>query len=232
MFKRKKEPAPKPEPKDRTFEEFEQHDGIAEKVEEEEEDEQPDENDLRETVHWEDKEETPEEAEERHKVHLQKKRNDKIFNNSYNTGEGAEVEYSSGGDIKLSHMHAESHLHDPEKYRDYLDFQIVQRDIQIVVEATPEIMKILASEPNKKKYTKVEINSIFGILKQKLNRGQNQSYFVSPIQILEAVSNLTMLEYKKLFDTLDYEYKEDLIKELNKTHKILDKHSNRSRKLF
>jgi hypothetical protein len=233
MFKRKKETAPKPEPRERTFEEFEMHhEQSTETFEDEEDLEQLDENDLREVPTWEDHEETAEEAEERHRVHLQKKRNDKIFNNSYNTGDGPEYEYSGGTDIKLSPAHADSHLHDPEKYRDHLDFQIIQNDIQNVVEQTPEILAILASEPNKKKYSKTEINTIFSLLKQKLHRGDKQSYFVSPIQIMEAISNLTMLEYKKLFDMLEYEYKEDLIKELKKTHKILDRQSNRSRKLF
>lgn len=233
MYKRKKDPAPKPEPRDRTLEEFEMHhdaDG-ADAFEEEDDDDQPDENDLREQPSWEEHEETAEEAEERHKIHLQKKRNDKIFNNSYNTGDGPEYDHS-GGDIRLSSMHPDSHLHDTERYRDHLDFQIIQQDIQAVVEVTPEILTILVSEPNKKKYTRIEINTIFGLLKQKLNRGDGKSYFVSPIQILEAVSNLTMLEYKKLFDTLEYEYKEDLIKELDKTHHILNPRSGQSKKLF
>lgn len=235
MFKRKKEPEAKPEPKNRTFEEFESYqytDTELESFDEDEDIEQLDENDLRETPNWEDHEETAEEAEERHRVHVQKKRSDKIFNNSYNTGDGPEYEHTGGGDIKISNTHADSHMYDSERYQDYLGFQIIQRDIQNVIDGTPEIAAIITSEPNKKKYTKTEINAIFAILKKKLYHGDNQSHFVSPIQILEAVSNLTMLEYKKLFDILDYEYREDLVYELNKTHNILDRHNSRDRKLF
>lgn len=193
-----------------------------------------DENDLRDSTYHDEEEISQEDADEeerRHAAHQIKKKNDKIFNNSYNMGDGPEQEYNGKG-IKLSQSHNESHLHDPERYRDHLDFQIVQRDIYNVIEASPEIIKIVSSEPNKKKYSKQEINLIFSILKRKLYGGKNHSVFVSPIFILEAISSLTMLEYRKLFDMLEYEYKEDLLEELDQKYGILENNTFRTKRLF
>jgi hypothetical protein len=202
----------------------------------EEEAHELDENDLRDDSfqHDDGEDMTQEEIDEedrRNAAYQVKKKNDKIFNNSYNMGDGPEQEYS-GKSIKLSSTHSESHLYDPERYRDHLDYQIVQRDIQAAIETSPDILRIIASEPNKKKYTKQEINTIFLALKLKLNGGTANSVFVSPIHILEAVSGLTMLEYRKLFDMLEYEHKAELLEELNQKFNILGNPSFRTKRFF
>lgn len=169
-------------------------------------------------------------AAERHAEHVKRKKNDKIFNNSYNTGDGGTEESSFNSDIRISSNHSDSYLHDPEKYKDHLDRQIFQEDIEKIIDSSDEIQAIVTSEPNKKKYTKIEINFIFKYLKEKLTHGETKSRFISSIYILDAISGLTTLEYRKLFDMLEYEYKEDLLEELNQKFKILDQ--IKSNKLF
>lgn len=169
-------------------------------------------------------------AEERHKEHIKRKKSDKIFNNTYNTGDGGTEESSFNSDIRISSSHSDSYLHDPEKYKDHLDRKIFQEDIEKIIDNSFVIQEIVTSEPNKKKYTKVEINAIFKDLKEKLTRGTEKSRFISSIYILDAISGLTTLEYRKLFDMLEYEYKEDLLEELNQKFKILD--HIKSNKLF
>ena len=56
--------------------------------------------------------------------------------------------------------------------------------------------------------------------------------FSSSIYILEAISNITAMEYKKIFDFLDYSHKELLLSELNKKYKFLDWKMNKNNKLF
>ena len=46
--------------------------------------------------------------------------------------------------------------------------------------------------------------------------------FYSPIYILEAISSLSSMEYKKIFDSLETEIQEILLLELNKKYKFLD----------
>lgn len=171
-------------------------------------------------------------AEERHKEHIRRKKSDKIYNNTYNTGDGygsEEHEYKSN--IRISPAHRESHLHDPDKYRDFLDRSLTHEDILTYIESSDDIQKIITSDPSKKKFTKLEINFIFSKIKTALEKGVNKSSFVSYIQILEAISNITTLEYKKLFDLLEYDFKVCLLLELNDTYKILD-HGNKTKKLF
>ena len=46
--------------------------------------------------------------------------------------------------------------------------------------------------------------------------------FFSPIYILEVISSITSIEYKKLFDTFETEIQELLLTELNKKYKFLE----------
>jgi hypothetical protein len=173
-----------------------------------------------------------EEDEERYQVHLQKKKSDKIFNNSYNTGDGYGAdEQSFRSDIKISQSHSDSHLHDPQRYREHLDNSIVQSDIHAFIRQCSEIQEILSIDPSRKKFSKQELNYIFLRIKEGLERGDGKSSFISYIYILDAISSVTTLEYKKIFDSLEYEYKECLLLELNQKYNILG-HSNRSKKLF
>jgi len=177
-------------------------------------------------------EDSGEDAEYRKREHIRRKKSDKIFNNTYNTGDGygnEEHEYQSN--IKISPAHRESYLHDPDKYKDYLDQTIINEDILKYIETNKEIKNILTNDPSKKKFTKPEINFIFNKIKISLEKKKNKSSFISYINILEVISNTTTLEYKKLFDLLDYEYKECLLVELNQTYNILDQ-SNKTKKLF
>jgi predicted restriction endonuclease len=46
--------------------------------------------------------------------------------------------------------------------------------------------------------------------------------FYSPIYILEVISSISSIEYKKLFDMLETEIQELLLTELNKKYQFLD----------
>lgn len=176
--------------------------------------------------------ESSDEAEDRHKEHLRRKKNDKIFNNSYNTGDGYGLEeHSYRTDIRISPSHSDSYLHDTQKYRDHLDQSITQEDIMAFVHTCPEIQEILAIDPSRKKYSKQEVNFMFGKIKGGLERGFAKSCFISVIYILDAISAITTLEYKKIFDVLDYEHKESLLMELNQKFHILEQ-NHKSKKLF
>jgi hypothetical protein len=117
------------------------------------------------------------------------------------------------------------HLYDREQYSDHIDNRITQVDIDAFVSKSKEIQAILSSDPDKKKFTKQEINDLFTIITAGVSKGETSSVFVSPIHVLDAVSGLTNMEYKKLFDALAYENKETLLLELNKKYGFLDKPS-------
>jgi hypothetical protein len=53
--------------------------------------------------------------------------------------------------------------------------------------------------------------------------------FYSPIYILEAISSIASIEYKKIFDSLETDIQEILLIELNKKYKFLDGKMNKKK---
>ena len=89
----------------------------------------------------------------------------------------------------------------------------------------------MGPEPAKKKFIKSEINDLFKIILNGVSVGESASVFVSSIHVLDTISALTCMEYKKLFDMLIYDNKEILLIELNKKYSFLDK-SSKNLKMF
>jgi hypothetical protein len=81
-----------------------------------------------------------------------------------------------------------------------------------------------------KKFTKTELNFMFSKL-CKLVEFHGKTTFIGPIDVLDFVSMLAQLDFKRLFESLDYEHKEILLLELNKKFGILDGKVN-FKKLF
>lgn len=161
------------------------------------------------------------------------KKNDKIFNNSYNMG-GSQTDeredYSSGrSDIKIDPSSPEYNLYDRDKHANSVDEKIIQIDIHNFISGSNEVSLILGSEPERKKFTKPEVNDLFEIIRKGIGSGNNQSVFVSPIHIFDSISSLVGIDTKKLFDMLTYENKEILLIELDKSYHFLDKASKEFR---
>lgn len=171
-----------------------------------------------------------EELERRRVAYAELKKNDKIFNNTYNMGfensdeDDDELTSSRVGDleIKLDSSSPDYYMYDPEKYAEHVDQVIVSKDIDKFIENSKIIQEILGNEPEKKKFTKAEINSLFELIHNGMSKGESMNVFVSPIHVLDAISSTVSMEYKKLFDMLTYENKEMLLIELNSKYGFLD----------
>lgn len=155
------------------------------------------------------------------------KRNDKIFGNTYNMGLAAsdddEVDTRAvSSEIKLDSSSPDYYLQDSEKYLEHVDLQIIQHDIYNFMQSNKEVIAILGDDPDKKKFTKLEINQLFDIILAGLSHGESSSKFISPIYVLDSISATVNLEYKKIFDMLNYDNKEKLLVELNKKYSFLD----------
>lgn len=160
------------------------------------------------------------------------RKSDKIFNNSYNMGSNSSDEDSrSSMNIKVDISSPHYHLYDRDHYSDHIDDTITQYDIDKYISESDEVRAILGNTTEKRKFTKIEINDLFRIITAGVKTGEHSSFFVSPIHILDSISSLTNMEYKKLFDMLEYDHKETLLLELNKKYGILDKPS-RNLKMF
>lgn len=165
------------------------------------------------------------EMERRRVAYKDLKKTDKIFNNTYNLGyesndEDDDPRKTNSAAIRIDAGAAEYSMYDPHTYSQHVDLKIVQRDIYNFIVNNSDVNSILGNEPERKKFTKPEINSLFEILKNGLMTSSN--HFISPIHILDSISTSTNMEYKKLFDMLSYDNKEILLIELNKSYNILD----------
>lgn len=172
-----------------------------------------------------DSEEDVQELERRRLAYSHLKKEDKIFNNSFNMGTAADdqEEHRSRSEIKVDPGSVHYHLYDRDKHSDYVDDSITQFDINEFISSSSEIKNILGDTPEKKKFTKSEINELFDKIRDGVSRGDKASVFINSIHVLDAISSLTSLEYKKIFDMLTYENKEVLLIELNKKYKFLER---------
>jgi hypothetical protein len=171
-------------------------------------------------------EDDPIELERRKQMYSSLRKTDKIFNNSYNMGQndsGEDSKYNSSIKVDVGSSHYQ--LYDRDQYSDHIDNTITQRDIDNFVSSSEEILAILGDKPDKRKFTKIEVNHLFALITEGVASGEHASFFVSPIHVLDTISSLTNMEYKKLFDMLSYDYKETLLLELNKKYGFLDKPS-------
>lgn len=172
--------------------------------------------------------EDPAELARRRQDYSKLRKNDKIFNNSYNMGQDITDEFEQPAhqsDIKLDASSPDYHMYDKDHYGNHMDDKIIQRDIDNFISSSAELQAILGGEPDKKKYSKQEINDLFSTILAAISRGDHFSIFTNPVHVLDAISSLTGMEYKKLFDQLTYDHKEVLLLELNKKYGFLDKPS-------
>ena len=177
------------------------------------------------------------ELERRRTKYAELKRDDKIFNNTYNMGyetqeDDDDSENTRGAkDIRVDPSSPDYFLYDQDKYSEYVDAQIIQKEIFSFISRNIELNEILGPDPEKKKFVKTEINEIFKILCTNLITRNNRNYFITPIYVLDAISVTVSMDYKKLFDMLTYENKEVLLLELNTKYGFLDK-LTKSNKMF
>lgn len=156
-------------------------------------------------------------------------REDKIFNNSYYNGDKLKdsEEYEFSKKISVSSDYSDNYLKDLYDYEEQLEskfildiiFEFLQKD-EVLSKYTID----LTEDPtvSKIKFSKDDINLIFNRVHENLDLANHGISFYSPIYILEAISSISSMEYKKIFDSLDTEIQEILILELNKKYKFLE----------
>lgn len=156
-------------------------------------------------------------------------REDKIFNNSYYNGDKLKdsEEYEFSKKISVSTDYSDNYLKDLYDYEEQLEakfildiiFEFLQKD-EVLSKYTIELTEDPAV--SKIKFSKEDINLIFNRVHENLDLANHGISFYSPIYILEAISSISSMEYKKIFDSLDTEIQEILILELNKKYKFLE----------
>ena len=156
-------------------------------------------------------------------------REDKIFNNSYYNGDKLKDsdEYEFSKKISVSSDYSDNYLKDLYDYEEQLEakfildiiFEFLQKD-EVLSRYTIELTQ--DQSISKIKFSKDDLNLIFNRVHESLDLANQGINFYSPIYILEAISSISSMEYKKIFDALDTEIQEILILELNKKYKFLE----------
>ena len=178
-----------------------------------------------------DKSKDKENKEER--IKKEEKREDKIFNNRYNQGEGLKDNYTYSKSIKVDSSYSKSYLNDIYDAEESVEYKIFLTHIFEIIEKDKELQELVEDkEGNRNKFNKEEVNFIFEKILNILESEREFEKFSSSIYILEAISSITAMDYKKIFDFLEYSHKELLLSEINKTYKFLEWGMNKNNKLF
>jgi hypothetical protein len=159
--------------------------------------------------------------EARYQQHLKLKREDKIFNNSWNSGDGGSDEIYQNNGIRLDPSHTDSHLLDAASFDRYTDKMIIERDLNNIAQADEIMIGLMEIPSQGRKFTKPELNLAFARLCE-LVRTNRKTTFIGPIDVLDFVSMIAQLDFKRLFESMEYEHKEVLLLELNNKFGILD----------
>ena len=167
-----------------------------------------------------------------------KRREDKIFNNRYKSGEGLreEDEYRRQTSITVNSNYADRYLNDIYNYEEGLDYNIGIEKIFKFIKKDEELNGLLSrkDETVKIKLSKEEINRCFTKILNLMEHSKDAEQFYNPIYILEALSSILFInsadpvkDYKKIFDALDVEFQEELVVELNKKYQFLEGKMNK-----
>lgn len=157
-------------------------------------------------------------------------REDKIFNNSYYNGDKLRDsdEYEFSKKISVSSDYSDNYLKDLYDYEEQLESSFIL-DIIFDFLKTDLVLSKYVSEITDKnssvakiRFSKEDINLIFNRVHENLDVTNKGITFYSPIYILEAISSISSMEYKKIFDSLETEIQEILIIELNKKYQFLE----------
>ena len=124
-----------------------------------------------------DTESIDDEDEARYQQHLKLKREDKIFNNSWNSGEGVSDEMYHSTGIRLDPGHTDSHLLDGASYDKYMDKVIIERDLNNIATNDEVLIKLMNISTEGRKFTKPELNLAFSRLCD-LVRENNKTTFI------------------------------------------------------
>lgn len=168
-----------------------------------------------------------------------KRREDKIFNNGYKSGEAMpDKDYEYTSSISVNSNYSDKYLKDVYEYEETLDYNIgVERIFELIDndDALRSLLKKL-DDNQKIKLSKEEINWCFNRILKAMEDFHEGEQFYNPIYVLEALSSILNVnsndpikDYRKIFDCLDVEIQEELLVELNKKYKFLEGKMNKRR---
>jgi len=149
-----------------------------------------------------------------------KLREDKIFNNSYHTGQHLKSDFTSKGEIKIDKAEIGGTISELDDFDSYAIYKYMQNEIISLIESDHYFIEKF-DITIKKKFNKETLNEIFGKLKSHFTEDRNNIFMFNIIYLFDIISGLTGIKTKTLFDFLKYEYKSELVNELDKTNNIL-----------
>lgn len=168
-----------------------------------------------------------------------KRKEDKIFNNGYKSGEAMpDIEYQYQDTISVNSDYSDQYMKDLYDFEESLDYDIGLSKIFEIIEKDSALKSLLQKLDNdsKLRLSKEEVNWCFNKILKYIESGDYEEQFYNPIYILEAISSILYVnskdpikDYRKIFDCLDVEIQENLIVELNKKYKFLEGKMNTRR---
>ena len=153
---------------------------------------------------------------------MAKDRVDKIFNNTYHTGQHLKDDFTASNEIKIDKAEISGTVSEHEDFDSYAIYKSMQKEILELIE-NDKYLKEKFDLSVKKKFNKEILNDIFGRMREHFRKERSSSYMFNVIYLFDIISGLTGIKTKTLFDFLKYEFKSELVVELDKTTNILTK---------
>jgi len=153
---------------------------------------------------------------------MAKQRVDKIFNNTYHTGQHLKDDFTAKSEISIDKAEISGTVSEHDDFDNYTIYKYMQKEILKLIEED-KYMKEKFDLSVKKKFNKEILNEIFGKMRDHFSASKSNSYMFNVIYLFDIISGLTGIKAKTLFDFLKYEYKSELVVELDKTTNILTK---------
>jgi len=153
-----------------------------------------------------------------------KRRVDKIFNNSYHVGTNLKEDFTATREIKINKAEIGGGISQLDDFDNHTVYSYMER---VIIEKikTDNYFKEKFNVEVKKKFNKEVLNEIFGKMKVIFLEDPSNRYMFNVIYLFDILSSLTGIKTKTLFDFLKFEYKSELVSELDKSINILGKTS-------
>lgn len=149
-----------------------------------------------------------------------KGRPDKIFNNTYHTGQHLKDDFTASGLITINNSEFSGGINELVDFDSYTIYQYMQKVVVDLTENDP-YYRDKFDVNTKKKFNKDILNEIFGKLRDEFTLTTEHKCMFNVIYLFDILSSMTGIKTKTLFDFLKYDYKKELIVELDKTTNIL-----------
>lgn len=146
---------------------------------------------------------------------------DKIIDNNYNSGN---IEFNPNSRLEIDDMYSNDNLDDVYNSEQYYEKKAIMELMYTTYQSN-----IDTSEYDNKKFTKSSIPNIYTLLFDVITA----EHYLSSVQKFCYIAEFIDVSYRKIWESIEIKYKEEILVELKKTNDVFTKYGQHNiSKLF